>query len=62
MVVRLRALAKLLNYAYHHGASVVVFEDLDKIKRRRFTTSPVANRRIAGSRRESSWSTRLSWL
>ncbi|MEM1749767.1 MAG: hypothetical protein QXV30_01755 [Desulfurococcaceae archaeon] len=46
MVVRLRALAELLNYAYHHGVGVVVFEDLDKIKQRRFTSSPTANRKI----------------
>ncbi|MEM1777989.1 MAG: hypothetical protein QXU96_01305 [Ignisphaera sp.] len=45
-VARLRALAKLLNYAYHHGVGVAVFEDLDRIKRRRFTGSSTANRRI----------------
>jgi len=46
-VVRLRALTKLLSYAYHHGAGVAVFEELDKIKWRRFTSSPKANRKIA---------------
>jgi len=45
-VVRLQALVELFNYAYHHGANVAVFEDLDKIKRRRFTSSPTANRKI----------------
>lgn len=44
---RLRALAKLLSYAYHHGVGVVVFEDLNRIKRRKFTGSPTANRKIA---------------
>jgi len=44
--VRLQALAKLLDYAYHHGVSVVVFEDLEKIKKRRYTKSRKANRKI----------------
>jgi len=42
-VARLQALAKLLNYAYHHGVGVTVFEDLDKVKQRAFTSSPTAN-------------------
>ncbi|MEM0262240.1 MAG: hypothetical protein QXN17_06270 [Nitrososphaerota archaeon] len=46
-VARLQALAELLNYAYHHGASVAMFEDFDKIKRRRFTSSPTANRKMS---------------
>ena len=29
----LQALGRLLRYAYHHGVSTVLFEDLDKIKR-----------------------------
>ncbi|MEM4571010.1 MAG: hypothetical protein QXE66_06865, partial [Desulfurococcaceae archaeon] len=44
--IRLQALAKLLSYAYHHGVSVTVFEDLDRIKKRKFTGSPTANRKI----------------
>ncbi len=31
--LRLQALGRLLRYAYHHGVSTVLFEDLDKIKR-----------------------------
>ncbi len=44
--IRLQALAKLLNYAYYHGVSLIVFEDLDMIKRRRYTRSKTANRKI----------------
>ena len=45
--LRLRALAKLLEYAYHHGVGVVVLEDLERIKkRRRYTKSKSANRKI----------------
>lgn len=43
---RLEALARLLNYAYHHGVGRVVFEDLLAIKHRTRTGSPSANRRI----------------
>ncbi len=32
--LRLQALGKLLRYAYHHDVSTVLFEDLDKIKKR----------------------------
>ena len=44
--LRLQALAKLLNYAYHHGVGVVVFEDLERIKKRKYTRSRKANRKI----------------
>lgn len=44
--LRLQALAKLLNYAYHHGVSVALFEDLENIKKRRYTGSKTANRKI----------------
>ncbi|MEM1794024.1 MAG: hypothetical protein QXV30_03425, partial [Desulfurococcaceae archaeon] len=46
-VARLQALSKLIEYAYHHGVSVAVFEDLGRIKRREFTGSPIANRKIS---------------
>ena len=42
----LQALAKLMNYAYHHGVSIILFEDLDRIKERRYTKSRKANRKI----------------
>jgi len=44
--LRLQALAKLLDYAYHCSVEVVVFEDLERIKKRRFTMSRTANRKI----------------
>ncbi len=44
--IRLQSLAKLLDYAYHHGVGVVLFEDLDRIKKRRYTRSRTANRKI----------------
>lgn len=44
--LRLRALAKLLDYAYHHGVGIVLFEDLERIKKRRYTRSKSANRKI----------------
>ena len=44
--LRLQSLAKLLDYAYHHGVGVVLFEDLDRIKKRRYTRSRTANRKI----------------
>ena len=43
---RLEALAKLLRYAYHHNVDTVVFENLLAIKRRRYTGSSTANRKI----------------
>ena len=43
--IRLQALAKLLNYAYHHNVGVVVFEDLYKIKKRKYIRK--ANRKIS---------------
>jgi len=45
-IKRLEALAKLLKYAYHHNVSVVVFENLFIIKRRKFTRNSTANRKI----------------
>ena len=45
--MRLQALAKLLNYAYNHGVGIVLFEDLEKIKKRKYTKSKIANRKIA---------------
>ncbi|MEM4844515.1 MAG: IS200/IS605 family accessory protein TnpB-related protein [Ignisphaera sp.] len=47
VVARLQALSKLIEYAYHHGASVAVFEDLNRIKRKRFTCSPITNRKMS---------------
>jgi len=44
---RLEAFAKLLRYAYHHSVGTVVFENLLIIKKRRYTESKSANRRIA---------------
>ncbi len=44
--LRLQALAKLLDYAYHHGVSTIVFEDLERIKKRRYTRNRRANRKI----------------
>jgi len=44
--LRLQALARLLGYAYHHGVGVVVFEDLERIKKRRYTGDRSANRKI----------------
>jgi len=45
--LRLQALAKLLGYAYHHGVGIVVFEDLERIKEKRYTRSRKANRKIS---------------
>ena len=44
--LRLNALARLLEYCYRHGVSVVVFENLLSVKRKRFTRSRKANRKI----------------
>ena len=44
--MRLQALGKLLRYAYHHGVNTVLFEDLDKIKKRKFNSSRNGNRKI----------------
>ena len=43
---RLEALSKLLKYAYHHTVGIVVFENLLAIKKRRYTRSRIANRKI----------------
>ena len=45
--LRLNALAELLNYAYHHGVGIILFEDLELIKSRKFTKSKKANRKIS---------------
>ena len=45
--IRLKALAELLNYAYYHNVGIVLFEDLDRIKKRQFTNNPKANRKIS---------------
>ncbi len=45
-ILRLQALAKLQDYAYHHGVSIVLFEDLYRVKKRRYTRSRKANRKI----------------
>ncbi len=45
--LRLNALAELLNYAYHHGVGIILFEDLELIKSRSFTKSKKANRKIS---------------
>lgn len=46
-IKRLEALARLLDYAYHHNVGVVVFENLFIIKRRKFTKNSSANRKIS---------------
>jgi IS605 OrfB family transposase len=46
-VLRLNALARLLEYCYRHGVGTVVFENLLSVKRKRFTRSEKANRKIA---------------
>ncbi len=46
-VLRLKALAKVLKYCYHHGVGVVVFENLFEVKKRRFTENRTANRKIS---------------
>lgn len=44
---RLKALARLLKYAYYHNVGTVVFENLFVVKKRRFSKSSTANRKIA---------------
>ncbi|MEM2252933.1 MAG: hypothetical protein QXS06_00265 [Desulfurococcaceae archaeon] len=46
-VARLQALSKLVEYAYHHGVGVAVFEDLGGIKHREFTASSTVNREMS---------------
>lgn len=44
-----------MDYCYHHGCSVVVFEDPDVVRARRFTKNSTANRKIARwTKREAS--------
>lgn len=38
-VLRLQKLGKLLNYAYHHKVGIILFEDLNRIKRRNNRTN-----------------------
>lgn len=45
--IRLKALAELLDYAYYHNVGIVLFEDLDRIKKKQFTNNPKANRKIS---------------
>jgi IS605 OrfB family transposase len=45
--LRLNALSKALKWCVRMGVDYVVFEDLTKIKHRRFTNNPYANRKIA---------------
>ena len=47
--LRLKALARLLDYAYYHGVGVVFFEDLGKIKRKngKATSSKKGNRKAS---------------
>ena len=44
---RLKALAELLDYAYYHNVGIVLFEDLDRINKKRFISNPKANRKIS---------------
>ncbi len=43
---RLKALAKLLRYAYYHNVGTIVFENLLVIRKRRYTRNRKANRKI----------------
>jgi len=47
--LRLQALGRLLRYAYHHRVGIVLYEDLDRIKRRRVkkTKSRNGNRKAS---------------
>ena len=48
-------LSEIMDYCYNHGCSVVVFEDPDTIKTRRYTKNATANRKIARwTKREAS--------
>ena len=48
-------LSEIMDYCYHHGCSVVVFEDPDIIKTRRCTKNATANRKITKwTKREAS--------
>jgi len=46
-IKRLKALARLLKYAYYHNVGTVVFENLLTIKQRKYTRNPTTNRKIA---------------
>lgn len=45
--IRLKALSELLDYAYFHNVGIVLFEDLERIKQRKFTNNPKSNRKIS---------------
>lgn len=45
--IRLKSLVKLLDYAYYHNVGIVLFEDLEGIKRRKFIKSRRGNRKIS---------------
>ena len=45
--IRLKSLAELLDYVYYHNVGIVLFEDLNKIKKKQFTNNPKANRKIS---------------
>ncbi|WP_456327145.1 IS200/IS605 family accessory protein TnpB-related protein [Archaeoglobus sp.] len=45
--IRLKSLAELLDYAYYHNVGIVLFEDLNRIKKKQFTNNPKANRKIS---------------
>ena len=50
-----QVLSEIMDYCYHHGCSVVVFENPDAIKTRRFTKNSTANRKITRwTKREAS--------
>ena len=42
-----QVLSEIMDYCYHHGGNVIVFEDPDAIKTREFTRSRTANRKIS---------------
>ena len=45
--LRLQALARLLDYAWHHGVGIVLFENLPLIKSRRCNSTKSGNRKIS---------------
>jgi len=45
--LRLNAIAELLDYAHHHGVKYICFENLDVIKKKKFTKNKKANRKIS---------------
>jgi len=50
-----QVISGIMDYCYHHGCNVVVFEDPDTIKTKRFTRNATANRKITKwTKREAS--------